>query len=259
MRPETAMTKPLMLALQAMDDILERPHGVEGMMTIVGVPGAGKTTAVGKIADSFDGIYLRAVRCWTTTTMLGAIAVELGAPREGKGRLHRRIDMLAYIEKALEHASHRPLIIDEADYLTDNMDMLDAVRDIYDLFGNPIVLVGMESFTAKIQAQSSGRFARRVTQWIEFGAVDSQDARKIAETCCEVALADDLLRYLHQQSSANVGRFVTGLSKIEAAAKRAGKDTVSLDDWGGKPLFYDQPVFGKNKVKRKPDDEGQDK
>lgn len=243
MRPEIATTKILTLALQAVDDVINRPHGVEGMVTIVGKPGAGKTTAVGRIADMYDGIYVRAISCWTKTTMLGAICQELGAPTEGKGRLHRRVDMMSFIQRQLQTSPHRPLIIDEADYLADQMEMLDTVRDIYDLLGNPIVLVGMETFTAKVQHQSAGRFARRITQWVEFKAVDFQDTRTIAETCCEVAVADDLLRHLQSAADGNVGRIVTGLSKIEASAKRAGRTSVSLEEWGDKPLFYDYATY----------------
>lgn len=233
------MTKNVRKFRQAVDDLLNRPMGTEGMGLLWGDPGEGKSTAVAFVANSYDAIYVRAVGAWTVTSMLGDICNELGL-----SRMLRRSDMIRAIHQALADKP-RPIFVDEADYLFRQFEMMDALRDIYDLSGCPVILIGMEDIARKIQAQ--GRFARRITQWIEFHGIDLDDTRVLAESVCDCSIAADLLKHLHDEARGNIGRCVIGISKIEKFAKANGLDCVNLGDWGDRPLFYDQPVFGKNR------------
>ncbi|MDQ5987993.1 MAG: hypothetical protein CSYNP_03746 [Syntrophus sp. SKADARSKE-3] len=182
-----------------------------------------------------DGVYLRANRGWTMTSLLEALIRELdGVP------MRRRSVMIDWITVKLAE-KERVIFIDEADYLLKQDDMLDVMRDIYDLTGSPVILIGMEEIARKIQ--QNGRFARRITQWLEFQGIDLDDARITADSLCDVSLADDLVEHLHKESRANIGRMVIGLSRIESFGKTNGLSLVSLSEWGDRPLFYDQPVF----------------
>ena len=63
-------------------------------------------------------------------------------------------------------------------------------------------------------------------------------------------MADDLVCHLHKETKGNIGRMVVGLTRIESfgRASGAGIDTpVDLAAWGERPLFYDQPTFGRRK------------
>lgn len=238
MKHDMAMTKNVRRFMAAVNDLRDRPLGVEGMGLLYGEPGEGKSTVIAYTANAVDGKYVRANACWTVTSMLQEISHELGLDK-----LSRRAPMIQQITKSLmEHP--RPIFIDEADYLFRQVDMLDALRDIYDLsIGSPVILIGMEEIARKIQ--TNGRFARRITQWIEFKGVDLGDARTLADTVSEVRVADDLLHHLHKAARANVGRMVVGLSKIEKLGRTNGLKEVGLQDWDDRPLFYDQPTFGK--------------
>jgi DNA transposition AAA+ family ATPase len=237
MRHELAKTKNVRLFISAVGELRNRPLGVEGMGLLWGEPGEGKTTVVAYAANTMDGIFLRANACWTVTAMLGALVTELGgAPRA------RRSVMMDDISQRLMN-QERVIFIDEADYLFRQTEMLDTLRDIYDLTGAAVVLIGMERIARTIQDR--GRFARRITQWVEFKGVDLDDARTLADTVCEVKLADDLLEHLHREAKANVGRMVVGLARIEQMAKTSGLETVTLDDWADRPLYFDQPKFRK--------------
>ena len=99
----------------------------------------------------------------------------------------------------------------------------------------------MEEMARKVQ--TNGRFARRITQWVEFRGISLKDARTLADTVCEVAVEDDLLTRLHEASKANIGRMTTGLSRIERLAKFNKIESMSLDVWGDRPFFFDQPNF----------------
>jgi DNA transposition AAA+ family ATPase len=232
-----AMTKNLQRFIGAVDELMNRPPGTEGMGLLWGEPGEGKSTAVGHVFDKFDGIFVRAMGCWTVTSMLGEICKELGGERK-----LRRADMIDWINEQLKDRP-RPIFVDEADYLFRQFEMMDALRDIYDTSGCPVILIGMEEIARKIQ--NHGRFARRITQWVEFKGLDLADARTLAATVCEVSIADCLLQHLHKEARANVGRMVIGLSKIEKMAKANGLEKVSREQWNDRPLFYDQPVFGR--------------
>jgi DNA transposition AAA+ family ATPase len=187
--------------------------------------------------NTLDGIFLRANTCWTVTSMLAALMVELGQPMS-----RRRAPMMQDAVKVLtEHP--RPIFIDESDYLFGRADMLDAMRDIYDVTGSPVILIGMEEFARKVQ--SKGKFARRITQWVEFCGICAEDARTLADSLCEVKVSDDLLIHVHKAARKNIGRMVTGLARIEQFARINALETVTRKEWADRPLFYDQPRFAR--------------
>jgi len=239
MRNQTAMTKNITQFIQAVDDLINRPIGTPGMGVLWGLPGEGKTTAVAYVANLYNAVYVRAIGCWTVTAMLGDICRCLGGERK-----LRRADMVQWIcEQLLENP--RPVFIDEADYLFRQEEMIDALRDIYDQSGSPIILIGMEDMGRK--AQGNERLLRRITQWVEFTGIDISDARIVADTCCDVQVSDDLLTYLHSEARGNIGRIIIGISRIERMAKANGLDIVNRDQWGDRPLYYDQPTFGRKR------------
>ena len=241
MKYELAKTKNVRKFLAVMNDLRVRPMGVEGMGILWGKPGEGKSTILAYATNIFNGIFIRAKRSWTMTSLLEAIIIELrGVP----GR--RRSQMEDWIEKRLMEAREdRIIFVDEADYLfSRNMasnDMLDVLRDIYDSTGTPIILAGMENIARRIQEE--GRFARRITSWVEFQGIDLDDARIVADTICEVGVADDLLAHMHRECKASIGNIVPALSRIENLGKTTGIETVDMAAWGDRPLYFAQPKF----------------
>lgn len=239
MRHELASTKNVRRFQAAIRELRNRSLGVEGMGLLWGRPGEGKTTIIAHSANETGGVYLRANAGWTVTSMLQALVRELGGTPG-----NRRSPMMDYCFDKLRGGG-RPIYVDEADYLFRQTDMLDALRDIYDETGSPVILIGMEDIARTIQ--NNGRFARRITAWIQFNGIDIEDARTVADTICEVSLEDDLLDHLHQEAAANIGRMVVGLSRIERFAKTSGLTSVSRAAWGDRELFYDQPNFNKGR------------
>jgi hypothetical protein len=239
MKDDMAMTKNVRRFLAAVRELNDRPVGVEGMAILWGEPGEGKSTTVAFVCNTLDGVFLRANATWTVTSMLGALSVELGlAP------LKRKAPM---VDAAISRLSEtpRPIFIDEADYLFRQADMLDIMRDIYDVTGSPVILIGMEDFARKVQ--SKGKFARRITQWVEFCGIDKEDARTLADSLCDVKVSDDLLDHIHGAARKNIGRMVTGLARIEQFGRLNAMKEVTKKDWAGRALFYDQPRFAKRR------------
>jgi len=242
MRYEMVKTKDVRRFMQSVEDLLNRPMGTEGMGLLWGPPGTGKTTSLAYVANVYDAVYVRAVGCWTVTSMLGDLCRELG----GK-RMLRRSDMVEFIVEALTKDGRppRPIFIDEADYCFRQFEMVDSLRDIYDLSGCPVILIGMEDIARRIRTHE--RIARRITQWIEFQGLDLDDTRQVAKEVTEVALNSDLVQHLHKETGGNIGRIIIGLTKIEKFALANGLETITCSDWGERPLYFDQPTFGRRK------------
>lgn len=243
MRHEMVKTKDVRRFMQSVEDLLNRPMGTEGMGLLWGPPGTGKTTALAYVANVYDAIYVRAVGCWTVTAMLGDLCRELGGRR-----MLRRADMVGYIVEELtkDGRQPRPIFIDEADYCFRQFEMIDSLRDIYDLSGCPVILIGMEDIARRIRTHE--RIARRITQWIEFKGLDLDDAAHVASEVCEVRLSEDMIRHLHKETGGNIGRIIIGLTKVEKFAMTNGLDVITSADWGERPLYFDQPTFGRKKV-----------
>ena len=235
MKDELAMTKNVRRFMGAISELRSRSLGVEGMGILWGEPGEGKTTVVAYATNQVNGVFIRMNASQTMTSLLAMLTLELGG-----SPVARRAPMMAWITRRLMEED-RVIFVDEADYLFNQMEMLDILRDIYDLTSTPVILIGMDQIARRIQ--DNGRFARRITQWMEFKGIDLDDARTLADTICEVKLADDLVRHLHRETKANIGRMVVGLSRIERLGNASGLDTVTLADWGARPLYFDQPKF----------------
>ena len=249
MKKQMATTKNVRRLLSAVNTLKESPHGIERMGLLYGLSGEGKTTSIDHCIDKADGISLRVMRSWTMTSMLAALATELRCPEKIR-RCNRSSVMTNSI---IEHLNDnpRPLFVDEIDHLfvphnmRNGMNILETIRDIYDSVKVPVILVGEEN--SAINIQENGRFSRRITQWVEFKGIDQDDARIVADTVCEVEIADDLLSHLYQAAGANVGRIIVGIDGIERHGKALGLKAVDLATWGDKALFFDQPAFARKR------------
>lgn len=238
MRNQLAVTKNVAALQLAFEALSNRDSGVPGMGLVHGYTGAGKTTAITWLLNRSGGVYARAAATWTPSAMLGRIMQELGAEPLARGGAA----MVEHITRELSR-TQRPLFVDEADYLLGNLKMLETLRDIHDLSGMPVVLIGMEGIERRLVHRQ--QLARRISQWVEFMPSDFDDARILADTVCEVEIEEDLLQALHTEAKGSVGLMVVGLSRIEALAKGSGWKKVNADRWGDRKLFMGNAPKGR--------------
>lgn len=229
MRTKLAPTKNVAALQLAYEALAGRDQGVPGMGLVHGATGAGKTTAVAALVTRVQGVYVRATSSWTPASMLAKVMQELGATA-----MQRRADMLDFIAGRLTE-SQRPLFVDEADYLMGQAAMLDSLRDIHDLSGAPVVLIGMQGIAQRIVHRK--QLAGRISHWVEFLASDLDDARVLTQTVCEVVIDDELLATLHAQAKGSMRLMTVGLARIESLAKANGWREVTADQWGNRALF----------------------
>lgn len=230
MRTQLATTKNVAALHLAFENLAVRDAGVPGMGLVHGYTGAGKTTAITWLINRTGGLYVRAAATWTAAAMLGKLMTEVGAQPLARGSAA----MVEFLIGELSRA-RRPLFVDEADYLVRDLRMLETLRDIHDLAGVPVVLIGMAGLDKRLHHRQ--QLLRRVSQWVEFLPSDIEDARTLADTVCEVGIDDDLLALLHAEAQGSVGQMVVGLARIEALAKGNGWRKVSAEKWGDRKLF----------------------
>ena len=227
---------------------LSQPSANERMGMVYARPGEGKTTATEYAVIQTGGVFVRAVRAMSPTSLLQALCAELQVPA---GR--QRYPMYQAICQALT-VDPRPVFVDEADYCAERHDLLDTLRDIYDQTGAPVILIGMDTLPGLIPAFAAdrplhgthARFTRRITQRLEFKPLGMLDAQRVAGELCEVEVegalpagaevgsvagAGTLVERLFGDSDGNVGRLVVLLEQAERLATANGLGRVGLAEW----------------------------
>lgn len=226
-------TTNVVKAKVGLEALINRGRGEEGMGLLYGRPGEGKTTTVCYLMNQYNGVFLRANVTWTVASLLRSLMLELGLEPH-----FRRAPM---IDAAIESLSFepRPIFIDEADYCLREMDMLDAIRDIYDSASIPVVLITMETAPRVIRTnQRLARFRRRITQWIEFNGLTMDDALKIADDLYhDVDIEEELVARVHAETSGNIGLMLIAFSSIRKFARTNELDSVSVSAFGKRGLL----------------------
>lgn len=243
MKIEIVQTSNVSRLMAMTSRLLDTSRVDERMGLLDGLPGQGKTKAVAYTVDQFGAVYLRATKAWTMTTMLKALALELRLePRGYKSQIQDDI-----VQALAEDP--RPVFVDEADYLlqTGRTDMLDVLRDVYDLSGAPVILVGMEEIVSRIRKTGRwARFYRRITERVTFDGMPLLDAQRVAGQLCEVAIEGamplgsqigevrgegTLVEKLWSEEGRSIGHFVPALARVERAARANGLDAVDVAVW----------------------------
>lgn len=196
-----------------------RAAGEPVLCVFWGQAGRGKTTTARKYAASEGWTYVRARKGWRTSDlwMLQDLCFELGidpAPRARKPAF----------EMIREHlmTSPRPVLIDEADKLTDSL--IEWVRDLADLTYAPFSLLGEKELLAMMRRQR--RVWSRTLRAVEFGPVTAQDILFFAKEAAGLSLSGDQGAVLQRASDGDfrlVARDVRRLEDLAAANQDAGK------------------------------------
>jgi len=224
MKNELAKTHNIRKLSETHKELINLPSRVRERMAIVyGASGLGKTTAIAWLSGQVGGAFIEASSNWTPYSMLKDISGELGATpmRSAKSTEDLVIERL--------EQSGRPLFIDEADRLTDNSRLLETLRTIHDKAGIPVVLIGMENLDKKLSKyeQLSSRLAKK----LQFKPCDINDAKLVAETCCEIAVSDDLIQEVHGKAKGSLRRIIVELAKIEQLAKSQRWSNCNQAQW----------------------------
>ncbi len=246
MEHRTVQIKNVSRLVDAGGALMRRAPGMPGMGLVWGETGYGKSTAVAWFVNRMHGVYVRALAVWSPAAMLTTIARELElAP---KGSCARIVEACA--QKLSE--TNRPLFIDEADYVIEKKVMTETLRDLHDLTGVPVVLVGMAGIQRAIRARQ--QLTGRLAQWVEMQPCDLEDARMLADELLDVRVGQALLGRLHERTKGSARLLVVGLSRIEANAKARGMKSIDAGDWKlGDEFFWGDAPKPKSAQKQRSD------
>lgn len=204
---------------RASELMASRAPGQSRIGLISGASGAGKSTAVIALANQVDGVVIEAKPIWTPRWMLADIVHELGGDPYPTSQ-----PMFRWIVESLL-ATPRSLFVDESDRLAVREILVETLRSIHDATRSPIWLIGMDRFRRRATARP--QLARRIAVEVEFRKATVEDALLIARECCEVEIAEEEVRAVHQRVGGNLGLFCNELTALENAARKAGARRAS--------------------------------
>lgn len=224
-----ASLKNVALAMRVMDHLVNRQPNMPGIGAMYGPSGYGKSTAMAAVANKHRAAYVECRSYFTKKSLLLAILDEL-ALRPGK-TIYEMVNQIG--EELL--LSRRPLIIDEMDHIVDR-NLVELVRDIYEVSGAAILMVGEETFPAKLKRWE--RFHNRVLDWCPAEPTDLDDARKLAKLYSpDVAIEDELLGAIVKATRGVTRRVVVNIESVRQEAKKAGARAIDAKTWGTRPFY----------------------
>jgi len=175
--PETVLLNAVVKNLTA---LAARAWAKRWMITFTAPTGIGKTTAVDYADRSlpFDHRVIHCKQITTRYTLLRALGLAPGEKWTVHGRNWMRASDL--YDRAVERIRERPylLVIDEADRLS--LDCFEILRDFWDDARLPMLLVGNEVLTEKLNRQHE-RLFRRIRVRFEQRPLREADQRKVLE------------------------------------------------------------------------------
>ena len=177
-------TKNVKNFVTLMDKLQKLPPNIPKLALVYGEHGLGKTHSIMWWAVRNDAVYIRANNEITQNGLLKGIVEELGE--------RPFYQMQENYSLILKHLKQEPkiIIVDEADYLIGNKNVIEILRDIQDNSGTPIVLVGMGMMDKKIARFK--HFEDRIYQKLKFEHFNQEDIREILEQLTELNFTPDL-------------------------------------------------------------------
>ena len=214
---------------ELLDRVMNRPIHLPGMAIFHGYSGLGKSFSATFGAHKHNAHYVEVGCSWTRKKFLEAVLKELGGQVTGTipDMVDQIIDILIDID--------RPLIIDEFDHIVDK-GFVDLVREIHDSTRAPIILIGEERLPQKLTKWE--RFHNRILDWVPAQPLLREEMNMLArQQCRSCEIADDLLDLVFKVIEGRVRRACVNLALIEEYARKMGKQTMTLADWGDNKLF----------------------
>ena len=189
------------------------------MGLIYGDPGLGKTQTAVWWATNNDAVYVRAQNKMTCRWLLEKIVYELGESPSRK--------MADLIEQCITHLRLKPqiIIIDEVDYLINRHRIVETLRDLHDLTGVPIVLIGMQE--AKTKLGKYRHLYDRISEIIEFKPFSKDDLDVIVEELSEIKITDEAKEIFFEKTN-RFRQVIKGISLLENLAKTNGLHKIDV-------------------------------
>lgn len=192
------------------ENLQNKPKNIPKMGLVYGEPGLGKSQTALWLACKYDAIYLRATNLMTGRWLLEEIAKEMDEiPR------YLTSDNFNLIVQKLKQ-KQQLIIIDEIDYLINNLKTIEILRDIHDETDCPIIFVGMGLAHKKLERYK--HLFDRFSEIVKFETFWVNDLSQIVSQLSEVTFTPDAVEYIHSKFN-RFRQIVQLINKMETFAK----------------------------------------
>lgn len=224
-----APLRNVLLAGRVVEHLVHRAPNLPGMGVLYGPSGFGKSSAAAYAANRHRAVYVECRSYFTRKSLLLAILDEMGV------KPARTIyEMVNQVGEELV-LSRKPLILDEMDHIVER-NLVELVRDVYEVSNAAILMIGEEHFPKKLKRWE--RFHNRVLDWCPAEPSDMEDARKLAKLYSpDVELKDDLLAKIVEATRGVTRRICVNVETVRQEAKKAGHRAMDLKAWGTRPFY----------------------
>ena len=202
------------------ENLLNKPKNIPKMGLIYGEPGLGKSQTALWLACKYNAIYLRATNLMTGRWLLEEIAKEMDEiPR------YLTSDNFNLIVQRLKQKPQL-IIVDEIDYLMNNLKTIEILRDIHDETDCPIIFVGMGLAHKKLERYK--HLFDRFSEIVKFETFSVNDLKQIFEQLSEVAVNIDAIEFIHKKYN-RFRQIVQLINKLEIVAKDNTLEEINFD------------------------------
>ena len=202
------------------ENLLNKPKNIPKMGLIYGEPGLGKSQTALWLACKYDAIYLRATNLMTGRWLLEEIAKEMDEiPR------YLTSDNFNLIVQKLKQKPQL-IIVDEIDYLMNNLKTIEILRDIHDKTDCPIIFIGMGLAHKKLEKYK--HLYDRFSEIVKFETFGVNDIFQIINQLAEIKFTTDSIEYIHKKYN-RFRQIVQLINQLEIIAKDNNLTEINLD------------------------------
>lgn len=214
------------------------------LVVVDGLPGLGKTTILTRWAAMEECVFVRAKVDWTPKWMLSEILelMQIIPPLGHERRFRECVRALVERLQAATIAGRQfALVVDEADHVSRKSVLIDTLRDLADLVGVPVILVGMG--TIRDNLKKYPQTASRISRYIRFEPLSLTGVQEFLAEKCEVPVAPDLAALVHRASGGYNREILEAIKSIERFGLRnppAGPEGLTQREMAGQLLANDR-------------------
>jgi DNA transposition AAA+ family ATPase len=196
---------------------LNAETGELGFALAWGQAGRGKTETARRLYAETGGVYLRVMGGWTKHAFLEALCFEVCGMRPRSAEACKR--------QVIDTLDNEPMTIfvDEADRL--HVERIDDLRDIHDMTGAPIVLIGELELKGLLSQRR--RIWSRVKQVVEFGPVAAEDVAVLGSDAAGVSIDSEAAAYITRRADGDFRLIWTLLAHLERACQ--ARQSMAVD------------------------------
>ena len=202
------------------ENLINKPKNIPKMGLIYGEPGLGKSQTALWLACKYDAISLRATNLMTGRWLLEEIAKEMDEiPR------YLTSDNFNLIVQKLKQKPQL-IIVDEIDYLMNNLKTIEILRDIHDETNCSIIFVGMGLAHRKLERYK--HLFDRFSEIVKFETFGVNDISQIINQLAEIKFTADSIEYIHKKYN-RFRQIVQRINQLETVAKENNLEEINLD------------------------------